>query len=63
MVDGVDNMEGFDKCIAAIILEKCETLKITHDKVANHLGTTGEVITRMVHYFQSEQLAHLLREN
>ena len=34
---------------------------ITHEKIANHLGTAREVVTRMLRYFQSEGLVKLSR--
>lgn len=56
----------FDKRLAAFLLEESvlensRTLKITHDRIANHLGTAREVVTRMLRYFQSEEMVHLLR--
>ena len=40
---------------------KRQALKITHEKIANHLGTAREVVTRMLRYFQSEGLVKLSR--
>ena len=42
-------------------LEKTTALKITHEMIANHLGTAREVITRMLRYFQSEGYVRLSR--
>ena len=42
-------------------LENTDILKITHEKIANHLGTAREVVTRMLRYFQSENLVRLSR--
>lgn len=58
--------KSFDKRLAAFLLEECvlessDTLKITHERIANHLGTAREVVTRMLRYFQSENMVHLLR--
>ena len=36
-------------------------LRITHETIANHLGTHREVITRMLRYFQSEGMVRLTR--
>ena len=36
-------------------------LKMTHEEIAHHLGTAREVITRMLKYFQKEQLVSLSR--
>lgn len=58
--------KSFDKRLAVFLLEESvldnsDTLKITHDKIAAHLGTAREVVTRMLHYFQSEGLVSLTR--
>ena len=58
--------KSMDKRLAAFLLEESaleETpqLKITHEKIANHLGTAREVVTRMLRYFQSEQMVKLTR--
>ena len=34
---------------------------ITHEKIANHMGTAREVVTRMLKYFQNEGLVTLSR--
>ena len=43
------------------VLEGTNALKITHEKIANHMGTTREVVTRMLRYFQSEGMVRLTR--
>ena len=58
--------KSFDKRLAAFLLEESrleETrqLKITHEKIANHMGTAREVVTRMLRYFQSEGMVKLTR--
>ena len=58
--------KSFDKRLAAFLLEECEledsnVLKITHEKIANHMGTAREVVTRMLRYFQSEGFVKLTR--
>ncbi|MDD5953468.1 MAG: Crp/Fnr family transcriptional regulator [Oscillospiraceae bacterium] len=55
-----------DKRIAGFLLEesaveKSTVLKITHETIANHLGTAREVVTRMLRYLQSEGLVKLSR--
>ena len=55
-----------DKRLAAFLveesaLEESSILKITHDRIANHLGTAREVITRMLRYFQNEGMVKLTR--
>ena len=42
-------------------LEDSTVLKITHEMIANHLGTAREVVTRMLRYFQNEGYVHLTR--
>ena len=58
--------KSFDKRLADFLLEECalentSSLKITHEKIANHMGTAREVVTRMLRYFQSEGLVKLTR--
>jgi len=57
---------SLDKRLAAFLLEESTieeslTLKITHEIIANHLGSHREVITRMLRYFQSEGMVRLSR--
>ena len=57
---------SFDKRLAAFLLEESnlegsDVLRITHEKIANHMGTAREVVTRMLRYFQSEGLVKLTR--
>ena len=57
---------SLDKRVAAFLLEECNieqssVLKITHETIANHLGTHREVITRMLKYFQNESIVKLSR--
>lgn len=58
--------KSFDKRLAGFLIEESvldntDSLKITHEKIANHLGTAREVVTRMLRYFQSEGLVKLSR--
>ncbi len=58
--------KSMDKRVAAFLLEeaaieKTDTLKITHETIANHLGSHREVITRMLRYFQNEGMVKLSR--
>lgn len=58
--------KSFDKRLASFLmeeslLENSLVLKITHEKIANHLGTAREVVTRMLKYFQTENLITLSR--
>ena len=55
-----------DKRIAAFLLDESAiegtaVLKITHETIANHLGTHREVVTRLLRYFQSEGAVQLRR--
>ena len=58
--------KSLDKRVAAFLLEESSIedsteLKITHEAIANHLGSHREVITRMLRYFQSEGMVQLRR--
>ena len=58
--------KSFDKRLAAFLLEESQlegstVLKVTHEKIANHMGTAREVVTRMLRYFQSEGMVKLTR--
>ena len=58
--------KSFDKRLAAFLLEESRledsrSLKLTHEKIANHMGTAREVVTRMLRYFQGEGLVQLTR--
>ena len=58
--------KSFDKRLAAFLLEEAQVedsnmLNITHEKIASHLGTAREVVTRMLRYFQSEGMVKLTR--
>jgi len=55
-----------DARLAAFLLQESaiegnDTLAITHEQIANHLGTAREVVTRMLKYLQSEGLVQLAR--
>jgi CRP/FNR family transcriptional regulator len=43
------------------IIEDTEIIEITHEKIANHLGSAREVVTRMLKYFQNEGMVSLSR--
>ncbi len=43
------------------IIEDSDKLKITHEKIANDLGTAREVVSRMLKYFQKEEMVLLNR--
>jgi len=56
----------FDERLAKFLLDESRlegtgVLVLTHDKIANHMGTAREVVTRMLRYFQSEGMVRLMR--
>ena len=57
---------SFDKRLAIFLLDesiatKSDTLKITHDYIAKNMGTAREVVSRMLKYFQTENMITLSR--
>jgi CRP/FNR family transcriptional regulator len=57
---------SFDKRLANFLLDQeniegRDTLKITHERIANDLGTAREVVSRMLKYFQTEGMVDLGR--
>ena len=57
---------SMDRRVAAFLLEEsaiegADRLSITHETIANHLGTHREVVTRMLRYLQSEGMVKLSR--
>ena len=58
--------KSFDVRLAAFLneqrsIEASDTLHITHEEIARHMGTVREVVTRMLKYFQSEGAVSLFR--
>ena len=58
--------KSFDARLAAFLLEESlledtASLRLTHERIANHLGTAREVVTRMLRYFQGEGMVRLTR--
>ena len=58
--------KSVDKRLASFLLEESalegtDVLKLTHESIANHMGTAREVITRMLRYFQNEGYVKLTR--
>ena len=58
--------KSMDRRVAEFLLsestiERGTRLHITHERIANHLGTAREVVTRMLRYFQSEGIVRLSR--
>ena len=57
---------SMDRRVAAFLLEEAAIedtglLRITHEAIANHLGTHREVVTRMLRHFQDEGMVKLSR--
>jgi len=55
-----------DKRLAIFLLEQsnieeADSIEITHEKIANNLGSAREVVTRMLKYFQNEGVVSLSR--
>ena len=58
--------KSLDKRVAEFLIEEAaieesDQLMLTHENIANHLGTHREVVTRMLRYFQSEGMVKLKR--
>ena len=58
--------KSLDKRVADFLIneasiEETSKLKITHEAIANHLGSHREVITRMLKYFQNEGMVSISR--
>lgn len=56
--------KSMDKRLAAFLLEESalsgdSCVRLTHEKIAAHLGTAREVVTRMLRYLQGENLVRL----
>lgn len=50
---------SFDKRLALFLLEQSDidgtdTINVTHEDIAKHMGSAREVVTRMLKYFQNE---------
>lgn len=58
--------KSMDKRLAEFLLsesalEEADRLAFTHERIANHMGTAREVVTRMLRYFQAEGMVELTR--
>lgn len=58
--------KSMDSRIASLLLElsvieQKETLTVTHEELANQLGTAREVVTRLLKYFQADGIISLSR--
>ena len=57
---------SFDKRLAMFLLEQAqiegsETVNMTHEDIAKHLGSAREVVSRMLKYFQNEGYVKTIR--
>lgn len=54
---------SFDKRLARFLLDeqKDNSLSLTHEQIANYLGTAREVVSRMLKYFEQEGMVTLGR--
>lgn len=58
--------KSFDRRLAAFLLEESslegsECLHITHERIAEHMGSAREVVTRMLRYLQGEGMVEVGR--
>ncbi len=65
VLDGVLNKK-FDARLASLLLEErsyagADRLHITHERLAAHLGTVREAVSRMLKYLEGEGLVHIFR--
>lgn len=51
----------FHSCFPIWDRLSADQLSITHETIANHLGTHREVVTRMLRYLQGEGMVRLSR--
>lgn len=58
--------KNFDHRLATFLIDESriddsDTIHMTHEEIAKHLGSAREVVSRMLKYFQSEQMISLFR--
>lgn len=58
--------KNFDHRLATFLIDESRiddsnTIYMTHEEIAKHLGSAREVVSRMLKYFQSEQMISLFR--
>lgn len=58
--------KSFDERLAAFLIEQSSIensmlLNITHEEIANHLGSAREVVSRMLKHFENENIISLSR--
>jgi CRP/FNR family transcriptional regulator len=59
--------KSFDKRLADFLLEESclegsPVLKTTHEKIANHMGTAREVVTRLLRHFANDGVVEVNRK-
>ena len=57
---------SFDKRLAIFLIDELahnggDTVYMTHDQIAKHMGSAREVVSRMLKYFSSEGMVQLSR--
>lgn len=57
---------NFDRRLALFLLDETaiqggDSIRMTHEDIARNMGTAREVVTRMLRYFQSEEIVSLSR--
>jgi CRP/FNR family transcriptional regulator len=60
--------KSFDERLASFLIdqssiENSTNLKITHEEIANHIGSAREVVSRMLKHFQTEGILNIKRGN
>ena len=55
--------QRLDSRLAAALLGHGQTLKTTHQALADELGTVREIVTRLLHRFERDGLVELSRES
>ena len=57
--------QSFDKRLAGFLIDEVRAsgnpVRMTHDVIASHVGSAREVVSRMLKYFETEQLVRLGR--
>ena len=58
---------SLDKRLAIFLLDeiadsKSDTILLTHEEIARHLGTAREVITRMLRHFSEDGIVEVTRK-
>jgi CRP/FNR family transcriptional regulator len=58
---------AFDKRLAGFLLEEMssentETIVMTHEQIANHLGSAREVVSRMLKLFAADGIVEVSRK-